>query len=93
MKGDALVVRPAGRLEPDEVDEVRCALAICAAALGVLIAIYQQHFTLSFSDRHSFHVMLTHRCGLTMIAGMAWMAAETATLTWKRSWRTWAVGR
>jgi hypothetical protein len=55
---------------------VRASLSICAATVGVLICLEQGHFRLSLAEPHSFVVMTTHRCGLVLLAAVAWMVAE-----------------
>ena len=65
-------------MNPVTPTQLRILASLCAATLGVGICLYQQHFTLSFSDPHSFAVMTTHRCGLCMLFALTWMLAETS---------------
>ena len=59
---------------------IRTFLALCAASTGVLICLYQHHFTLSFADPESFVRMMIHKCADTMLAGTSWMIFEVVNL-------------
>ena len=65
-------------MTPFTLTRLRILASVCAAALGDMICLYQQHFILSFSDPHSFAVMTTHRCGLCFLFALTWMLAEAS---------------
>ncbi len=52
-------------------------LALLAGAAGVLICLWQQHFTLEWSTA-SAAIMFRHRCGLVMVAALCWVMLEVA---------------
>jgi hypothetical protein len=56
--------------------DLRVAGSLAAAAMGVLICLHQQHFVLDWRDPGGFGVVFEHRCGLVMVAAMAWMGVE-----------------
>jgi len=55
--------------------EVRTFLALSAASVGVLICVYQRHFTLR-ANWPSFAEMFRHRCGRVMEASVCWLVVE-----------------
>jgi len=63
--------------------EVRTLLSLVAASVGVLICVYQQHFTVEFAHPASFELVFQHRCGLVMVGAMAWAAVEVVNLGWR----------
>jgi hypothetical protein len=52
-------------------------LALVAGATGVLICLWQHHFTLQWSAA-SVAVIFRHRCGLVMVAALVWVLLEVA---------------
>ncbi len=56
--------------------DLRVACSLAAAAMGVLICVYQHHFVLDWRDPGGFGVVFEHRCGLVMVAAMGWMMVE-----------------
>jgi hypothetical protein len=48
--------------------DIITALALAVAATGILICLYQQHFTVSLHHPSSFAIATQHRCGRVLIA-------------------------
>ncbi len=48
---------------------------------GVMLVLYEQHVHVLLSDPATYSSVFHHKCGLTMLAGMAWAGFESVMFT------------
>jgi hypothetical protein len=61
----------------------RTILSVIAAVAGVLICVHQRHFVLDWRYPELFGVVFEHKCGIVMVAAMAWMLVEFGVAGWR----------